>query len=137
MKKTVVFSVFLFSLAWSLHGQHQVNDIRAHNGWYKIAVEKGFDGNSLYTITQCYPNGDEYELSDHERRQLPLWVKVFCISLYEETLKGTLGVIDLDEDGIYMEMLGFILMLDASRSDEEMLGSLDKEMVSTYKNKNW
>jgi hypothetical protein len=120
-----------------IFGQHSVNDIKRYKGWYKINIGMDSDDNSIYTITQCYPNGDEYELNDYERRQLPLWVKVFCVGIFEEALKGQMESMTFNEDGIYMRIMGFTLMIDSSKSDDEILESLDQEMVNKYKYKNW
>jgi hypothetical protein len=95
------------------------------------------NGNSRYEVTQCYPDGDEYRLSDSERRAVPLWVKVFCIALFEEVLKGSMDAMSFNEDGIYMKIMGFTLMIDASKSDEEILALLESEVIAAYKDINW
>jgi hypothetical protein len=138
MKKTAVVVLFLLSIkATQLYGQHRVNDLKEQNGWYKISVESDANGNSRYTVTQCYPGGDEYRLSDSERRALPVWVKVFCIALFEEVLKGSIDAMSFNEDGIYMKIMGFTLMIDASKSDEELLASMGPETVNHYQYLDW
>jgi hypothetical protein len=138
MKKAAVFSFLLFLMTISqVYGQHRVNDVKAYNGWYKIEIESDLEGNSRYSITQCYPNRDEYKLSDSERRQLPLWIKVFCIGMYEEILQGQAESMIFDDGGLRMQIQGFILRLDASRTDEEVLESLGQEMVDTFKDRDW
>ena len=138
MKKTAVFLIFLFTvMASQVYGQHKVNDIKMHNGWYKISVEMDSDGNSRYIVTQCYPNGDEYKLSDNERKQLPLWVKIFCIGMFDEILKEQMEEMTFNENGIFMRLMGFTLMIDSSKSDEEILELLGQKMVNKYKYRNW
>ena len=138
MKKTVAFLIFLSTVMVSqVYGQHRVNDIKKYNGWYKISIEMVSDGKSRYNVTQCYPNGDEYKISDSERKQLPLWVKIFCIGMFDEVLKGQMEEMTFNEDGIFMRITGFILMIDSSKSDEEILESLGQEMVNKYKYRDW
>ncbi|GHV13265.1 hypothetical protein FACS189491_07980 [Spirochaetia bacterium] len=137
MKKTGCFIIVFFLTAMSqLYCQHRVNDIKQYNGWYKIAIESDMYGNIHYTITQCYPNGDEYVLDSNERKQLPLFMKVFCMGI-SEMLNGQMGGMTLDEDGIYMRVLGFIFMIDFSKSDDELLESLGADMVDKYKDMSW
>ncbi|MDR0639622.1 MAG: hypothetical protein LBG27_12105 [Spirochaetaceae bacterium] len=138
MKKTAVVVIFLFSIkATCVYGQHRVNDIKNENGWYKISIESDANGHSRYTVTQCYPNGDEYLLSDNERKAAPLWVKVICIALFEEVLEGTMDNLSFAAEGIYVRMMGFILMIDSSKSDEEVLESFEPEQVAKYKDRDW
>jgi hypothetical protein len=74
----------------------------SYNGWYKINVELDLADKVRFIVTQCYPNGEEYVLSNNERRQLPLYLKVFCIGISEEVLKDRLASMTFDEDGIRM-----------------------------------
>jgi hypothetical protein len=137
MKKFATFFFLLSIVILQVYGQHSVNDIKRHKGWYKITIEMDSHDTSIYTVTQCYPNGDEYPLNDNERRQLPLWVKVFCIGIFEEGLKGQMEMMTFDEDGIHMGLRGFTLIIDSSKSDEEILASLGQEMVDKYEHKKW
>jgi hypothetical protein len=138
MKKTVVFIIVLFTVMVSqAYGQHRVNDIKRFDGWYKINIELDLDDNSRYTVTQCYPNGDEYKLSDRERRQLPIWVKIFCIAIFDEIFREQIENLTFDEGGIFMKVMGFTLMIDSSKSDEDILEMLGQEMVNEYKYVDW
>ncbi|MDR1127718.1 MAG: hypothetical protein LBL20_00255 [Treponema sp.] len=138
MKKIVYFVLVFSTMAvFQAYGQHRVNDIKQYQGWYKINVETGPGDNVLYNITQCYPNGDEYVLNSSERQQLPLYIKVFCIAISEEILKEQMESMTFDEGGIFMRVIGFTFMMDFSKTEDEILESLGKEMVNTYKNKNW
>jgi ribulose bisphosphate carboxylase small subunit len=138
MKKTGCFIIVFSLMAMTqLYSQHRVNDIKQYKGWFKINIESDADDNIHYAITQCYPNGDEYVLNDNERKQLPLFMKVFCIGISEEVLKGQMESMTFNEDGIYMRVVGFTLMIDFSKSDDEILESLGGEMVNKYKYKSW
>jgi hypothetical protein len=137
VKKAVVFIGFAFLVVSQTYGQHEVNDVRKYNGWYKLNIEADAGGNSRYIITQCYPNGDEYVLSDAERKRLPLWIKVFCIGIYEEGLKGQMDQMTFSENGISMRIMGFTLMIDSERTDEEILEALGQTMVNRYKGSDW
>jgi len=137
MKKAAVFLIFLFAVTASqVYGQHKVNDIKRYNGWYKMNVEMDSNGNGRFNITQCYPNGEEFKLSDNERRQLPLWVKVFCMAIFDE-LKGQMEELTFNENGIFMKFIGFTLTMDSSKSDEEILELLGQDKVNKYRNRNW
>jgi hypothetical protein len=138
MNKTAAVVIFLLSIKVTpVYGQYRVNDIKNYNGWYKINVESDSNGNARYAVTQCYPNGDEYRLSDNERRDVPLWVKVFCLAMFEEVLMEEMDSMSFSADGIYMRMMGFTLMIDYSQSDEEVLESFEPEVIAKYKNRNW
>ncbi|MDR1353327.1 MAG: hypothetical protein LBK05_08605 [Treponema sp.] len=138
MKKIVYFVLVFSTMAvFQGYGQHRVNDIKQYQGWYKINVETGLNDDVHYNITQCYPNGDEYVLNSSERQQLPLHIKVFCIALSEEILKKQMEDMTFDEGGIYMKVIGFTLMMDFSKTDDEILESFGKEMVNTYKDRSW
>jgi ribulose bisphosphate carboxylase small subunit len=138
MKKTIGFVALLFVLFISqAYGQHRVNDIRQYKGWFKINIELDSNDNIQYNIAQCYPNGDEYKLNSNERRQLPLFMKIFCIGISEEVLKGQMESMTFSQDGIYMRMMGFTFIIDFSKSDDEILESLGQEMVNKYKYRNW
>jgi hypothetical protein len=76
-------------------------------------------------------------LSDAERQEVPLWVKVFCITFFEEGLKGTMDSLSFGEDGFYMRVAGIILTLDTSKTDEEVLTMIGPEVVDRFKNIGW
>jgi len=138
MKKAVVFLIFFSIFITSqVYGQHKVNDIKRLNGWYKINVEIVSDGNGRFNVTQCYPNGDEFKLNDDERKQLPLWVKIFCLAMYDEILKAQMEELTFNENGILMKFIGFTLTIDSSKSEEEILELFGQDMVNKYRNKNW
>ena len=138
MKRSICFAISLIVLFVSqAHGQHSVNDIKQYNGWFKINIEVDTNDYIQYNIVQCYPNGDEYRLNDNERRNLPLFMKVFCIALSEEVLKGQMESMTFNEDGIFMRVMGFTFIIDFSKSDDEILESLGQEMVNKYKYRDW
>jgi hypothetical protein len=135
MKKVAFFIACLFSTVTQIYGQHKVNDIKDYNGWYKITIEIGSHDNAQYTVMQCYPNGDEYTLNDDERRQAPLYVKVFCIGMFEQLLKGQAEI--FDRGGIQMKLNGVTLIVNFIRSDEEILSELGEDVVDKYRYEEW
>jgi hypothetical protein len=137
MNKTVYFVVVFFAMAaWQGHGQHKVNDIKQYKGWYKINVETDSNNELCFSITQCYPNGDEYVVSSNERQKLPLHLKIVCIGI-SEILKDQMEALTFNEDGIYMKITGFTFVVDFSMSEEDMLESLGEELVNRYKYSDW
>jgi hypothetical protein len=138
MKKGVCFLIVLFLMAVSQgYGQHSVNDIAQYSGWYKINIELDSSDTIHYNITQCYPNGDEYVLNSSESRQLPLYVKIFCISISEEVLKGQMESMTFNEDGIYMRLVGYTIMIDFSETEDKILETLGEEIVNKYRYSDW
>ena len=137
MKKAAAVICLVSIGAALVYGQHKVNDVKSSNGWYKVSIEADENGYGQYAVTQCYPNGDEYRLSDDERKKVPLWVKVLCIAMFEKILEGKMDDLSFSMDGIYARMAGFILMIDSSKSDDEILAAFEPEAVAAYKDRDW
>jgi hypothetical protein len=135
MKKPICLFALLFFTVLLSYGQHRVNDIHEYDGWYKIQFEMDSENVFHYQITQCYPNGDEYELGKNELNQLPLSVKVFCMAISEEI---PIDEMTLDENGIYMRITGFSFIVDFSKIPEDkLLESLGLEIVDRYRDREW
>ncbi|GHV52619.1 hypothetical protein AGMMS49579_10180 [Spirochaetia bacterium] len=138
MKKGGFFIILIFAMAVShTYGQHRVNDIREYGGWYKINYEMDINGSLHYAISQYYPNGDEYKISSDERKQLPLYMKIFCIALSEELLGPQMLGMTVKQDGYFMQVTGFSFIINFSQSDEEILESLGLEMIIKYQDRDW
>jgi hypothetical protein len=136
MKKPLcLFALLLFAVLSLTYGQHRVNDIKDHNGWYKIQFETDSKNVFRYKITQCYPNGDEYELRENELNQLPLSMKVFCMAISEQFPTDEMTV---DENDVYMRITGFSFIVDFSKTSEKrLLESFGPEMVDRYRDREW
>jgi hypothetical protein len=135
MKRIILFTFFSL-IALQAYSQHTVNDIAKYNGWFKIQFETS-NGQVQYKISQCYPNGDLYEVPANQRRKLPLYIKVLCIGLVEEVFTEQLGLMTFDEDGVFMQVTGFSFILKITKSEAEILENFGQEMVDKYKNRDW
>ncbi|MDR1468508.1 MAG: hypothetical protein LBT00_04380 [Spirochaetaceae bacterium] len=63
-------------------------------------------------------------------------VVILLLSIKVPQVYGQHKVNDIT-DALYRRMMGSTLMIDASKSDEEALASLEPEVVTNYKYLNW
>jgi hypothetical protein len=112
-----------------------------HGGWFKVRVEILQSGNVSYFITQCYPSGEGYNVVGAEREKLPLYLKVLCMGMIEEGLKGSFDFnqMTFDEDGYFMQLDSFSLsfIFKFSKTEKEILNELGDEMVNKYRYRKW
>jgi hypothetical protein len=144
MKKTAFFGfVFLAAASFSvsLYAQHAVNDISEFGGWYKVKIEILQSGNVLYYITQCYPSGDEYEVTGNEREKLPLYLKAMCMGMVDEGMKDSFNFNEMtfSEEGFFMQLTSFSFefVFDFSNMSAENINKLESEMGNTYRHRKW
>jgi hypothetical protein len=124
------------------YAQHTVNDIAKYGGWYKVKFEIFQSGNVVYSISQCYPDGDEYDVVGDEKEQLPLYLKVLSMAMLEAT--GIQNSFDFDDmkfedEGYFMQLtaFSFTFMFDFSKFEAEILEEMGDEILNEYKNRKW
>lgn len=136
MKRATIFCMMFFC-ALGVFAQHRVNDIAEYGGWFKVRFEQNTRGDMLYFITQCYPDGDEYEVNGPEREALPLHMKIFCIAMSEQVFKDQMASMVMEEDGLYLQVTGFSFIVKFSMTEEEVLDLFGQDMVDLYKDQEW
>ena len=141
MKKEYLVLVFLLVfLTFSLSAEYTVGDVRQHGGWYSIIFEINPQGNDRLHVTQCYPSGDELAIIGDEREGLPLYLKVLCLGILEQS-RGNFNFNQLtfEEEGLFFQLASFSLTftLRITMSEEELLASLGVPMVNRYRDMRW
>jgi hypothetical protein len=139
--KKIIFAVLIILCSISVYAQHTVNDVDQYGGWYKVIIEIFKNGKTSYAISQCYPSGEEFNVTGAEREKLPLVLKVLSMSLVEEYIIEYFDIdeLTLDEEGIFLEFTGisFTFNFNFSRPEDELLDELGPEMVNRYRNRRW
>jgi len=144
LKRLYIFIIiFIFIINSLFSQQHSVNDITKYKGWYKVKIEFFQSGNIMYYITQCYPSGDEYEVTGIEREKLPLYLKVLCMGMADEVMKDSFDFNEMsfDEDVFFMQLssfsLTFTFVFNFSKSESEILNEIGNETVNKYRYRRW
>jgi len=141
MKKELFLIGFLTLIALAtLYSQHTVGDVREHGGWYSVRFEFNRDGNSAIFVTQKYPSGETYEIIGDERENLPLYLTIFALGLFEE-LEGSFDFDEMafSENGLLMQMTNFSVtfIFCFSMPEEEILSELENEMLERFRYLRW
>jgi hypothetical protein len=142
MSKKHLVIVFLCALpVFHTYAQHSVSDVGKYNGWYQLRIDLERSGGIAYHVTQCYPGGEVYEVTGAEKDKLPLSLKVLCMAMVEEGMKGGLDLesMTFEEDGFFLQMnaFSFTMVVKISKTEDEILESLGAEAVNKYRNRRW
>ena len=141
MRKLTFCLIVMTLVSVSLHAQHTVNDVAKYGGWFKVKIEISQSGKVFYFITQCYPSGEEYEVVGAKREELPLYLKVLCMTMMEGFVKDTFDFDDMifEEEGYFIQLdsFSFTMIFKFSKSEAEILDEIGDELVNQFRYKRW
>jgi hypothetical protein len=66
---------------------------------------------------------------------LPGVYESFCLVLVDKFMLSMLDSLTFNEDGIFMQFIGFSFIIAFSKSEEELLESLGDDIADYYKDK--
>jgi len=141
-KVFLIVFIFTFVLTSLFSQQHRVNDIMEYNGWYKIKFDISQSKNVKYYITQCYPSGEEYEVTGNEREKLPLYIKILIMGIIDVGMLDRFDFNKMSFDefsfSLFLSSFSYTFVLNNLKSEAEIIEDLGGcEIVNKYKDKKW